>query len=346
MAGGGDLGRTQALLAALAAAAVVVPGATSGASVLGFEVLAVGLRQPVQVVAAPGEPDRLYVVERAGRVRVLEDGRLLPKPFVDIRPRVRSEGLLGMFSIAFHPRYQANHRLFALYTGGSGQVFVAELRTQEGRARPQRVLLVARISPSAYAHAGGQLAFGPGGRLLLALGDGLDPAAAQDPTSPLGKILRIDVDPPQVVALGLRNPWRMSFDRLTGDLFIGDVGEDNWEEINVIRRGTRGPVNFGWGGEDDGTAPYVRYAHPRTGCAAVIGGFVYRGREIPAARGRYFFGDTCTGRVWSVRANVSRPIPRVEPFRVAQLSSFGEDAGGELYLVARGEGGILKLVRR
>lgn len=346
VARGGDLGRAQTLVAALAAAVVLVPGATPAVSRLGYVIVATGLRQPVQVVAAPGEPERLYAVERAGRVRVVEGRRLLPGSFVDIRPRVRSEGLLGLLSIAFHPRYQANRLLYALYTGGSGRVYVAELRARGGRARPQRTLLAARMSTSAYAHAGGQLAFGPGGRLLVALGDGLDAAAAQDLDSPLGKVLRIDVDPPRVVALGLRNPYRMSFDRLTGDLFVGDVGEDDWEEINVVRRGTRGVPNFGWGSDEAHTAPLLRYAHPRRGCAAVIGGYVYRGLEIPSARGRYFFGDTCSGRVWSIRAGVGRPVPRLEPFTVPQLSSFGEDSSAELYLVARGEGAVLKLVRR
>ncbi|HEU0304294.1 MAG TPA: PQQ-dependent sugar dehydrogenase [Gaiellaceae bacterium] len=325
---------------------MLVSGATSAGSSLGIDVVAVGLRQPVQVVAAPGEPERLYVVERAGRVRVVEPPRVLSQPFVDIRPRVRSEGLLGLFSIAFHPEYRTNGRLYALYTGGSGRVFVAELRARGGRARPHRIVLVARISPSAYAHAGGQLAFGPGGRLLASIGDGLDPEAAQDRASPLGKILRVDVDPPEVVALGLRNPWRFSFDRLTGDLFVGDVGQRDWEEIDVVRRGTQGVVNFGWGAERGGTPPFVRYAHPKKRCAAVIGGYVYRGKEIPAARGRYFYGDTCSGRVWSVRAGAVAPRPRVEPFTVSQLSSFGEDAAGELYLVGRGTGAVFRLVRR
>jgi hypothetical protein len=148
--------------------------------------------------------------------------------------------------------------------------------------------------------------------------------------------------------MGLRNPWRFSFDRLTGDLFIGDVGEKDWEEIDVIRRGHRGVPNFGWGAAtpDQAEPPFFRYAHPARDCAAVMGGYVYRGGEIPAARGRYFFGDTCSGRVWSMRASSPAPTPRQEPFTVAQLSSFGEDAAGELYLVSRGDGGVLKLMRR
>ena len=328
MAGGGDLGRTQALVVALAAAAFAAPGATSADSGLGYVIAATGLRQPVHVAFAPGEPDRLYAVERAGRVRIVENDRVLARPFVDIRPRVRSGGLLGLSSIAFHPRYASNRRLYAMFTGGNGGLYVIELRESGGRARPTRTVFSTRISKSAYAHAGGQLAFGPGGRLNAGIGDGLDAAAAQDPANPLGKILRLDVDPPlgppEVVALGLRNPWRFSFDRLNDDLFVGDVGERDWEEINVIRRGSRGVPNFGWGAATPPVGaepPLVRYAHPARGCAAVIGGNVYRGREIPPAVGRYFYGDTCSGRVWSFRASAAAPRPRREPFTVPGLSS-------------------------
>jgi glucose/arabinose dehydrogenase len=353
VAGGGDLGRTQALLAAVCLAAVVVPAATSGQSALGIETVASGLRQPVHVVAAPGEPGRLYVVERAGRVRVVEEGRVLPQPFLDITSRVRSGGLVGLLSLAFHPRYATDRRSWVMYTAPGGNLVVLELRVRDGRARPKRVVLSVRIPSSPYAHVGGQLAFGRGGRLHAGIGDGLDPATAQDVESPLGKIVRLDVDPPlappALVAIGLRNPWRFSFDRDTGDLYIGDVGEREFEEINVVRRGTRGVPNFGWGAETppaDAEPPFVRYAHPARDCAAVIGGFVYRGRDVPSARGRYFYGDTCSGSVWSVRAGSASPRPREEPFTVGQLASFGEDASGELYLVARGAGAVVRLTRR
>ena len=151
---------------------------------------------------------------------------------------------------------------------------------------------------------------------------------------------------PQLVAIGLRNPWRFSFDRLTGDLFIGDVARRTGRRSTSSGAGRAGVPNFGWGSEPaappaDAEPPLVRYAHPARGCAAVIGGYVYRGSEIPAARGRYFFGDTCSGRVWSIRASSPAPKPRQEPFTVAQLSSFGEDAAGELYLVSRGDGAVL-----
>jgi glucose/arabinose dehydrogenase len=289
---------------------------------------------------------------------------VLRRPFLDIRSRVRSGGLVGLLSLAFHPDYATDRRAYAMYTAPGGILVVQELRVTGGRARPARVVLQVQVSPSLYVHVGGQLAFGPGGRLHAGIGDGLEPAAAQDPTRSLGKIVRLDVDspfePPEVVALGLRNPWRFSFDRASGDLFIGDPGEDRWEEIDVVRRGTKGVPNFGWDAyegralrddaesppPEDAVSPFIQYANPRSGCAAVIGGFVYRGRAIPSARGRYFYGDTCSGRVWSVRAGAASPTPRREPFTVAQLASFGEDRRGELYLVARGDGAIVRLVSR
>jgi len=352
------------LLAALLAATFAFPGgATSAHNRLRIAVVAVGLRQPVHIAAAPGETDRLYVVERAGRVRVIEGGRLLPGAFLDIRSRVRSGGLLGLLSIAFHPRYSTDRRLYAMYTGRAGDAVVVELRVRAGRAHLARTLLRVRVSPNLYAHVGGQLAFGPGGRLLVGVGDGLTPAAAQDLASPLGKILRLDVDnpakAPKVAALGFRNPWRFSFDRATGDLYVGDVGDNAWEEIDVVRRGTRGVPNFGWDAyegrtlrpdadspvPDGALPPFVEYAHRRAICSAVIGGFVYRGQAVASANGRYFYGDTCTGAVWSVPAGARRqPRPRREPFTVAQLSSFGEDSSGELYLVARGPGAVFRLV--
>lgn len=352
--------RAGALILALLALAPVA-GAVRHAPQLRIELVAKGFRQPVDVVAAPGEPGRVYVVERAGRVRVVEGSTVRPAPFLDIRDRVRSGGLLGLFSIAFSPRYRTDRRAYAMYSGGGGNVYIVELRVRDGRAHVARTLLRVRTSANAYAHVGGQLAFGPGGRLNVGVGDGGDPAAAQDHTSLLGKILSLDVDDPRptpaLVALGLRNPWRFSFDRLTGDLFVGDVGEVSWEEIDVVRHDTRGVVNFGWDAYEgraphpgtraeppaDAVPPLVQYHHPGRGCAAVIGGFVYRGARLPQARGRYFYGDTCSGAVWSIRADSRFPKPRREPIGVGQLSSFGEDARGELYLVGRGSRSIFRL---
>ena len=352
--------RAAALVVALLALAPVA-GATRHAPELRIELVASGFRQPVDVVAAPGEPGRLYVVERAGRVRVAEGSTVLRAPFLDIRDRVRSGGLLGLFSIAFSPRYRTDRRAYAMYSGAGGNVYVVELHVRRGRAHVARTLLRFRVPADPYAHVGGQLAFGPGGRLNVGIGDGLDPAAAQDPASLLGKIVRLDVDDPSstptLVALGLRNPWRFSFDRQTGDLFVGDVGEVSWEEIDVIRHGARSVTNFGWDAYEgrapyrdahgtpppDAVPPLVQYHHPRTGCAAVIGGLVYRGASLPEARGRYFYGDTCSGGIWSIRADSRFPKPRREPIRVGQLASFGEDARGELYLVGRGSGAIFRL---
>ena len=300
---------------------------------------------------SPGQASHASSVP--GAYALVDDLRPLPRPFLDIRPRSRSGGLVGLLSLAFHPRYATDKRAYVMYTAPGGNLVVLELRVRGGRARPHRVIFSVPVPSSLYAHVGGQLAFGPGGRLHEASATGLDPAAAQDPEQALGKILRLDVDPPfappedrgdrpaQPVAVLLR-PWH-------GRSLHRDVGERAFEEINVIRRGTRGVPNFGWGAEPpapDAVPAFVQYAHPARDCAAVIGGFVYRGRELPAARGRYFYGDTCSGTVWSVRAAAASPRPRKEPFTVGQLASFGEDVAGELYLVARGLGGVVRLTRK
>jgi glucose/arabinose dehydrogenase len=231
--------------------------------------------------------------------------------------------------------------------------------------RSARVLLHAKASPHPLAHVGGHLAFGPDGRLYVGVGDGLVPEAAQDLSSPLGKILRLDVDhpgrAPQVAAFGLRNPWRFSFDRLSGDLYVGDVGDLRWEEVNYVRRRPAFVPNFGWSAFEGRqrvswrritsrealTFPIVAYRHARRGCSSVIGGYVYRGRELPRARGRYFYGDLCRGRVWSVRVVAGRATEwRREPIVVPELlSSFGEDARGELYAVSLAAGVLYRLVR-
>ena len=315
--------------------------------------VAAGLRAPLYVTTPPSEPNRLYIVEQAGVIRVIAGGKLLPRPFLDIRGRVRDDDLLGLFSVAFHPRYASNHRFYVDYSGRNGNVYVVELRSRGGVGLPSssRVILRYHTSADPTSHDGGQLAFGPDGRLYVGTGDGLDRAAPQDPASLLGKVLRLDVDdpaaPPGVYAYGLRNPWRFSFDRSTGDLYIGDVGASRWEEID--RRPRRAEAaNFGWSayegrqrvadmplGPDPPRPPLLLYPHPKRGCSAVIGGYVYRGLRVPALRGRYLYGDLCSGRIWSVRLSDGRATAwRREPLGVPQLASFGEDAGGEVYAVS------------
>jgi glucose/arabinose dehydrogenase len=330
---------------------------------LALERVTRGLAAPVHVAVAPGEPDRLYVVEKAGRVRVVSGGKLVRRPFLDIRGRVRNGPLIGLLSIAFHPRYAENGRFYLQYAGRRGNLYVVEFHARGGIRLPRssRVLLRVRTSASPYSHVGGQLAFGPDGRLYAGVGDGLDPDAAQDRSSPLGKILRLDVDRPgqaQLVALGVRNPWRFSFDQATGDLYIGDVGAERWEEVDVRRAGSTAVPNYGWGVYEgpervkpspltrkEVSLPLVAYRHRANGCSAIVGGFVYRGSEVRGARGRYVYGDLCTGAIWSFRVG-ARPVrPRVEPVVVGgSLVSFGEDARGELYALSLAEGAVYRLV--
>ncbi|MDX6448614.1 MAG: hypothetical protein QOD08_1077 [Gaiellaceae bacterium] len=323
-----------------------------------------GLQAPLYLTSTRSEPNRLYVVEQAGVIRTIAGGKLLRRPFLDIRGRVRSGALLGLFSVAFHPRYASNHRFYVDYSGRNGNVYVVEFRSRAGIGLPSSARVILRFHTSAdpTSHDGGQLAFGTDGRLYVGTGDGLDSAAAQDPESLLGKVLRIDVDDPaaqpEVYAYGLRNPWRFSFDRTTGDLYIGDVGGGRWEEIDRRLHGGASPANFGWDayegpahvrdtplGPESPAPPIVFYPHRKGGCTAVVGGYVYRGRARPADRGRYFYGDLCSGRVWSVRVSGAKATGwRREPVVVPELlASFGEDAAGELYAVSLTGGTVYRL---
>jgi glucose/arabinose dehydrogenase len=326
---------------------------------LRLETVVSGLEAPVHAAAAPGEPERLYVVERVGRIRVVENGRLRPEPFLDIRPSVVSGGEQGLLSVAFHPEYEVNGRLYVAFTSVDGQNTVVELRANDARTAVNlgsaRELLA--VDDPYVNHNGGQLAFGPDGLLYHGTGDGGaggDPEnRAQDLGDRLGKLLRLDVDDPngnwQVVAYGLRNPWRFSFDRETGDLLLADVGQGAQEEIDFLPWPLAGLVNFGWDVfegevryEDKDPNPAGRLVGPihvygrNAGCS-VTGGFVYRGAALPQAHGRYFFGDYCSGTVWSLRASArgARDVRR-ERFIVEGLSSFGEDAAGELLFVSLG----------
>jgi glucose/arabinose dehydrogenase len=349
-----------ACLAVVAAAfALGVPGADAQqeAAAPPLRPFVSGLSSPVHVAAPRGEPNRLYVVEQAGRIRVVVNGRLRPQPFLDIRHLVASGGERGLLSVAFHPNYAANRRLFVNYTDRNGDTRVVEYRASADRQRAlpgtARRWLLAR---QPYGnHNGGQLAFGPDGRLYVGMGDGGsggDPHNhGQRPGTLLGKLLVRNVNLTssrwQANALGLRNPWRFSFDRATGDLWLADVGQNAWEEVNWTPRSELAQLrNYGWS-VFEGRArfssralaggrlvePVHVYANAGGNCS-VTGGFVYRGQAVPAARGRYFFGDYCTGTVWSLRlAGRQATDVRVEG-RVPRLTSFGEDARGELYLVS------------
>jgi glucose/arabinose dehydrogenase len=277
---------------------------------------------------------------------------------------VRSGGEQGLFAIAFHPSYAKNRRFYVNYTDVNGNTRVVEYRSNGRRAilSTRRQLLFVRQPYS--NHNGGQVAFGPNGKLYIGMGDGGsggDPEnRAQNMGALLGKMLTIDVNRrgarPQIDAIGLRNPWRFSFDRANGDLYIGDVGQNAWEEIDYLPRARLPRLqNYGWDvfegrarfedkepSRGDLISPIAVYGNSEEGCS-VTGGFVYRGSKVGAARGRYFYGDYCSGTIWSLRVVDGRARQlRREPFQVSTLTSFGEDARGELYLVAQG-GTIFRL---
>jgi glucose/arabinose dehydrogenase len=287
----------------------------------------------------------------------VEGGRVV-RTFLDIRSLVRSGGEQGLFSIVFHPNYAENRRFYINYTDVDGDTRVVEYRSNGRRAilSTRRQLLF--VDQPYSNHNGGGLAFGPDGRLYIGMGDGGsggDPEnRAQNLGSRLGKMLTINVDRrgarPQIDAIGLRNPWRFSFDRANGDLYIGDVGQNAWEEIDYLPRARLPRLqNYGWDvfegrarfedkapSRGDLVSPIAVYRNSEDGCS-VTGGFVYRGSKVGAARGRYFYGDFCSGTIWSLRVVDGRARQlRREPFQVSNLSSFGEDARGELYLVAQG----------
>jgi glucose/arabinose dehydrogenase len=322
---------------------------------------------PTHVAAPRSERNRVYIVEQEGRIRVAVNGRLRAAPFLDIRPLVLSGGEQGLLSVAFHPNYARNRRLYVNYTDRSGDTRVVEYRSDRAGARvltrTRRQLLF--VNQPYANHNGGQLAFGPDGRLYVGMGDG---GAGGDPHNygqnlnvRLGKLLAID--PLRrgarwvAVGYGLRNPWRFSFDRANGDLYIGDVGQNAWEEIDYTPRSSPGLENYGWrvyegrarfsSEQPNGTGrlvmPVQVYENNGNECS-VTGGFVYRGTAVRALRGRYLYGDYCSGRIWSLRIQGGRAVEnRQESFRVPQLSSFGEDARGELYATSL-SGRVYKLV--
>jgi glucose/arabinose dehydrogenase len=338
------------------------------------------LESPVFLTHAGDGSPRLFVLEQTGRVRIVERNLLSPSPFLDIRDRVLSGGERGLLGLAFHPDFRRNGRLYVNYTRRpDGATVVAEYRrgsSPDQALRDERILMVV---PQPYPnHNGGMVAFGPDGYLYVGLGDGGsagDPGnRAQDPDELLGKILRIDVDRgdpygvppdnpyareggrPEIYALGLRNPWRFSFDSLTGDLWVADVGQHKWEEIDLVTKGG----NYGWR-MMEGThcfspvifcrtsgllLPLLEYPHEKGRCS-IIGGYVYRGRAIATLTGQYLYGDYCSGEIFSlpsIRETRASREPQVVLKTSFRISSFGEDATGELYMVDHG-GGIYRIAQ-
>jgi glucose/arabinose dehydrogenase len=347
---------TRVALFLVVACGAIAVGASSAAPSASPRLVTVarGLESPVDVVQAPGEPGRLYVVEQPGRIRVVARGKVAARPFLDIGSRVTYGGEQGLLGLAFSPRYRRDHTFYVNYTARQdGSTRIVRYRSRNGRALPASAQEILKVDQPYANHNGGNLEFGPDGKLWVGLGDGGsggDPEnRAQNPDTLLGKLFTLDVrqakPQPQIVAIGLRNPWRYSFDRTTKDLWVGDVGQGAVEEIDHLPRGTTGLVNFGWDvyegrsmfedkplGPGRLVQPVAQYSHDE-GCS-VTGGFVYRGRVVKPLRGRYVFGDYCSGTVWSMPA--AGGATRVEPVKVSELTSFGESLdGNQLYVVSQ-----------
>jgi glucose/arabinose dehydrogenase len=332
---------------------------------------------PVFLTAPPGDTDRLFVVEKGGRIKVIDrETNTLIGIFLDVGSLVSTGSEQGLLGLAFDPLYASNGRFYVNYTDISGNSVIARYRVSADAnvAAPNADGIVLTVTQPFANHNGGMIAFGPDGLFYIGFGDGGsggDPGnRAQNPNELLGKLLRIDVSQggpsygippsnplvgqngrPEVWSLGLRNPWRFSFDRQTGDLYIGDVGQGNFEEVDVATKANsagRG-VNYGWNvmegnhcfpagmGCNTGgfTTPQLEYDHSNGACS-ITGGYVYRGSAVPALQGTYFYADFCAGFVRSFRlANgmASEPLDWAALRPGGSITSFGEDAAGELYLM-------------
>jgi glucose/arabinose dehydrogenase len=330
---------------------------------------------PVFLTAPPGDASRLFIVEQTGRIKIVKNGSLLSSPFLDLSSQVSSTGERGLLGLAFHPQYAQNGVFVVNYTNLSGDTrvsrFVVSGNPDVANSGSEQVLVA--VAQPASNHNGGMVAFGPDGYLYIALGDGGSRNNAQDRTTLLGSILRVDIDggspyaiPPtnpyassqtfqqEIWAHGLRNPWRFSFDRQTGNLYIADVGQNAREEIDVQLAASAGGENYGWdimegnicfspssGCNQTGlTLPVLDYDHSQ-GCS-VTGGYVYRGSAIPAVQGRYFYADFCQGWIRSFRYQNGQATEQTQWLSgVGSITSFGEDALGELYVTVSSGGGAV-----
>lgn len=354
-----------ASFAALACAALAGPAAAA----LQLVTVETGFTGPVHVAATKAEPNRVYVVEQRGVIKIVQNGTTLSQPFLDIRSRVACCGEQGLLSLAFHPRYPQVRRVYVNFTNSGGDTRVVEYRVNEARTQAvtatARILL--RIRQPFENHNGGQVLFGMKGHLFVPTGDGGsggDPGnRAQSMRSRLGKLIRINVanGKKRIVALGLRNPWRVSLDRATGRMFIADVGQGSREEVSIWRQRWQGLENYGWR-RFEGTLlysggtrlhrpsrlrqPIHQYGHAGGRCS-ITGGHVYRGSAVQRLRGRYFFGDYCTGEVWSFSVGSNgrkRGLMEHPNLRVSNgLPSFGLGPTGEIYLVSRGNGTLYRI---
>ena len=356
------------------AAALLAAARLTSADPVNLRPVVEGLEQPVVVAHAGDGSGRLFIAQQGGAIRILTEGQLLPVPFLDLSSSVSSGSEQGLLGLAFHPSYETNGLFYVNLTdvAGDTQILRFTVSADANVADPGSAVPLLSVDQPFPNHNGGQIAFGPDGKLWIGLGDGGsagDPGnRAQSGTTLLGKILRIDVDqglpyaiPPdnpfvsdpavrdEIWALGLRNPWRFSFDRLTGDLFIADVGQNAWEEVSFepsINGSSGGGRNYGWrrmegthcfnpgNNCNDGSLvlPILEYSHSQ-GCS-ITGGYRYRGAEMPEHFGTYFFGDFCSGRIWGGIENLETGAWASTDLLDSELliSTFGEDEQGELYV--------------
>lgn len=378
------------LFIGLAGAAFMASSDAAAQVPLETELFVQGINTPVDLTFAPGDSTRVFIVQRGGQIRVVENGVLLATPFLNIDPAVLSGGERGLLGLAFHPDYQNNGRFFVNFTNNSGDTRIAEYA---GTADPNvasntLVQFIAQIPQDFSNHNGGCVRFGPDGMLYVGMGDGgsgNDPNnRAQDGGSLLGKMLRYDVDlaapfipadnpfvgislfRDEIWQYGMRNPWRFTFDRDTGDMWIGDVGQGQREEIDFIPAGAVAGQNFGWRCKEgtrctgltgcscsDGTLidPIQEYSHTGGNCS-VTGGMIYRGGDIPSLDGTYFYADYCSSQIWSLQydgtqvTNFQNRTAELDPAGTANISAitaFGEDHDGEVYILTQ-SGRIWKII--
>jgi glucose/arabinose dehydrogenase len=359
------------------------PDPPDGTEPVALEVVASGLVFPLYLTAPDGDP-RLFIVEKGGTIRIVKEGSLLPTPFLDISAQVSTGGEQGLLGLAFHPQYATNGRFIVHYTDPAGDTRVSGFRASadpDVADAASEASILADDQPFAN-HNGGQVLFGPDGYLYIMLGDG---GSADDPggrgqslADLLGSILRVEpldaggyvVPPdnpfvstagarPEIWSYGLRNPWRAAFDPATGDLYIADVGQRQWEEVDVSASadGAGRGRNFGWSvmegpacfrdsacDQDGLELPVLSYEHG-DGCS-ITGGYVYRGAAIPALQGYYFYSDFCQGWVRSFRFENGTAVDQFQWPTLApggNVPSFGRDAAGELYVMST-EGVVFKIV--
>ncbi|HEX9457724.1 MAG TPA: PQQ-dependent sugar dehydrogenase [Thermoanaerobaculia bacterium] len=345
--------------------------------------IASGLNQPVALTHA-GDT-RLFITQQVGTILIYDALGLRATPFLDIRSLVLSGGERGLLSVAFHPLYRDNGFFFVYYTNRNGDNSIARYKVSpdpDGADPASGTILLTIPHPTFANHNGGQLQFGPDGYLYIGTGDGGsggDPSNhAQDLTQLLGKLLRIDVDHGlpytipasnpfsgrssarnEIWAYGLRNPWRFTFDRSTGDLWIGDVGQDTYEEIDLQPATSIGGENYGWRKmegfhcynpstnctDPSFTMPILEYSHAQGACS-ITGGYRYRGTQIPSLKGAYLYGDYCSGSIWTATQTNGVWISKTLFTTTIRISSFGEDVSGELYVLDVVKGVVYKFISR